>query len=61
MTKRKLVVEYNEGDRRDYLLGFRKRKQQRRKVAQDHINEQTKQQKHEERKEVSTSFRDIWA
>jgi len=56
MGKRKLIVEYDENARKDYLLGFRKRKQQRRKIAQDHIKEQAKEQKREEKREVSNQI-----
>ncbi|OQV21784.1 hypothetical protein BV898_04360 [Hypsibius exemplaris] len=37
MAKKKLTVTFNESDRRDYLLGFRKRKNERRTVAKDKI------------------------
>ncbi|GAV03641.1 hypothetical protein RvY_14036 [Ramazzottius varieornatus] len=35
--KNKVVVSFNDKDRRDYLTGFRKRKDQRRKVAKQKL------------------------
>ncbi len=42
MGKRKLFVEYDENARKDYLTGFHKRKQARRKKAAHDIAEQAR-------------------
>lgn len=56
MGKRKLFVEYNEDARRDYLLGFHKRKQQRRKDAINREEEMMKSRLKVERAEVRFFF-----
>lgn len=48
----KLVVTYDEDARKEYLTGFRKRKAERRKVAQDRIKEMEKKARKEARDEV---------
>ncbi len=56
--KRKLVVEYNEDARRDYLLGFHKRKQQRRKDAINKEEEMAKVRLKQERAEVCNRMKE---
>jgi len=49
--KSSLVIGFNEGSRKDFITGFRKRKQQRRKQAQHEIDHRLKKAKIEARKE----------
>lgn len=44
---------------RDFVTGFRKRKQQRRKVANQQLEKKAKQQRVESRAEVRTNIRDV--
>lgn len=48
----KLTVSYDEDARKEYLTGFRKRKQERRKVAQDQITLRVKEEKKAEKLEL---------
>ncbi len=52
----KVVLTFDEDARKDYLTGFRKRKQQRRKVAQDNIKEMERKAKLDARKEVGSKL-----
>lgn len=52
----KLVVTYDEDARKEYLTGFRKRKTERRKVAQDKIKELEKKARKEARDEVRSAL-----
>lgn len=54
MRRDKLIVTFDEDARKEYLTGFRKRKQERRKVAQDNIKEMERKAKKEARDEVGT-------
>ncbi|KAL7672348.1 hypothetical protein ACOME3_007236 [Neoechinorhynchus agilis] len=40
--RRKLKIKFNENDRREYLLGFRKRKQERRKIVCEKLEQEVK-------------------
>ena len=48
----KLIVTYDEDARKEYLTGFHKRKQARRKAAQDKQKDMEKQAKREAKEEV---------
>lgn len=54
----KLVVTYDEDARKEYLTGFRKRKQQRRKDAQDKIQQRLKDEKRAEKAEQRKAARE---
>jgi hypothetical protein len=56
MTKRKLIVTYDEEARKEWLTGFKKRKDFRRKAAQDQEIDKRKEQLKEERREVGSSL-----
>lgn len=49
MRRDKVYVEYDESARKDYLTGFRKRKNERRKEAQDKIEREKLDQQKEAR------------
>lgn len=51
-SKRKQVVVFNPDERADYITGFRKRKAQRRKDAQDQIKAKAEEELKDIRREV---------